>query len=166
VRKFKIFFLATVVIGFFSMVGCTKKDTTTVYTRDSVYSSSWITLGMSFNGTDSDYEQTISAPAVTSSILSTGVVLGYGAYVNSANDTVEEAALEFDMYQTFSVGSILLQAGFDNSGLFYRYVVVPGSVLAATKVTPKELKSMSYTEVTKLLGTTTAKQAAPSTLTN
>jgi hypothetical protein len=165
VRKFKIFFLAAIVIGVFSMIGCTKKTTTTVYTQDSVYSSSWITLAMTFSGTDSDYEQTISAPAVTSSILSTGVVLGYGAYVNNNNDTVEEAALEFDMYQTFSVGSIFLQAGFDNSGLFYRYVVVPGNVLAATKLTPAELKSMNYTEVTKLLSTT-AKQAVASTLTN
>ena len=164
-RKFKIFFLTAIVIGFFSMIGCTKNNTSTVYTKDSVYSSSWVTLAMSYNTTDSAYEQTITAPAVTSSILNTGVVLGYGAYVNNNNDTVEEAALEFDMYQTFQVGAIFLQSGFDNTGLFYRYVVVPGSVLAATKVTPKELKAMSYTEVTKLLGTT-AKQAAAPALTN
>jgi hypothetical protein len=165
VRKFKIFFLTATIAGIISMIGCTKKTTTTTYTQDSVYSSNWITLAMTFNGTDSDYEQTITAPAVTSSILNTGVVLGYGAYISSSNDTVEEAALEFDMYQTFQVGSIFLQSGYDNTGLFYRYVVVPGNVLAATKLTPIELKSMSYTEVTKLLGTT-AKQAAASTLTN
>jgi hypothetical protein len=165
VRKFKIFFLSAIVIGVFSMIGCTKKTTTTVYTQDSVYSSNWVALAMDSNATNQDWEQTISAPAVTASILSTGVVLGYGAYVVSQGDTVEEASLEFDMYQTFSVGSIFLQAGFDNSGLLYRYVVVPGNVLAGTKLTPAELKAMNYTEVTKLLSTT-AKQASPSALTN
>jgi len=165
VRKFKIFFLAAIVIGTFSMIGCTKKTTTTVYTQDSVYTSNWITLAMdSSSTTNGAWEQTVTAPAVTSSILDNGVVLGYGAYINGT-DTVVEQALEFDMYQTFSVGSIFLQAGEDNSGLFYRYVIVPGSVLAGTKMTPQELKAMNYTEVTKLLSTT-AKQAAASTLTN
>jgi hypothetical protein len=166
VRKFKIFFLTATVAGIISMIGCTKNNTTTVYTKDSVFTSNWTTLAMdSSSATNGAWEQTISAPAVTASILDNGVVLGYGAYVSSGTDTVVEQAIEFDLYQTFSVGSIFLQAGFDNSGLFYRYVIVPGSVLAGTKMTPQELKSMTYTEVTKLLSTT-AKQAAAPTLTN
>lgn len=165
-RKFKIFFLTATVAGIISMIGCTKNNTTTVYTKDSVFTSNWTTLAMdSSSATNGAWEQTISAPAVTASILDNGVVLGYGAYVSSGTDTVVEQAIEFDLYQTFSVGSIFLQAGFDNSGLFYRYVIVPGSVLAGTKMTPQELKSMTYTEVTKLLSTT-AKQAAAPTLTN
>jgi hypothetical protein len=166
VRKFKIFFLTATVAGIISMIGCTKNNTTTVYTKDSVFTSNWTTLAMdSSASTNGAWEQTISAPAVTASILDNGVVLGYGAYVSSGTDTVVEQAFEFDMYQTYSVGSIFLQSGFDNTGLFYRYVVVPGSVLAGTKMTPQELKSMSYTEVTKLLSTT-AKQAAAPTITN
>jgi hypothetical protein len=79
------------------------------------------------------------------------VVLGYGAYLNSANDTVVENALEFDMYQTFSVGNILLQAGFDNSGLWYRYVVVPGHVLTTKGLTPMQARSLTYAEITRII---------------
>ena len=165
-RKFKIFFLTATVAGIISMIGCTKNNTTTVYTKDSVFSSNWTTLVMDSSSTsDGAWEQTISAPAVTASILDNGVVLGYGAYVSTGTDTVVEQAFEFGLYQTLSPGSIFLQSVFNNNGLFYRYVIVPGSVLAGTKMTPQELKSMSYTEVTKLLGTT-AKQAAAPTLTN
>ena len=158
-RKVKIFFLAATVIGFFSLIGCSKSNNNNASHSDSVYTSSWITLSMSLNTTDSDYEQTISAPAVTSAILNTGVVLGYGAYLNNNNDTVVESAIEFDMYQTFSVGQILLQAGFDNTDLWYRYVVIPGQVLTTKGLTPLEAKSLSYAEVTKLISPP-AKQAA------
>ncbi|HEV3325458.1 MAG TPA: hypothetical protein VG052_07620 [Puia sp.] len=163
-RTVKIFFLAVIVIGLFSMIGCTKNNTTTVYTKDSVFTSNWITLAMDSNSTNQDWEQTISAPAITASILDHGVVLGYGAYVINNTDTLVEQALEFNMFQTFSVGSILLQTGQDLSGLLiYRYVIVPGSILAGTKLTPQQLKSMNYTEVTKLLSTA-GKTGSASTL--
>lgn len=105
---------------------------------------------MALNPTDSNYEETLPAPAITSSILQNGVILGYGAYLNQNNDTVEEAAIEFDMYQTFKVDSILLQAGFNNSGLWYRYVTIPGHVLATKGLTPAEVRSMSYAEITRM----------------
>lgn len=116
---------------------------------------------MTFNSTDSDYEQTIAAPAITSAILQNGVILGYGAYLDQNNDTVEESAIEFDMYQTFSVGNILLQAGFDNSNLWYRYVTIPGHVLATKGLTPLEVRSMSYAQVTKLLAPDAKKSDSP-----
>lgn len=160
-RKVKIFFLTAAVIGFFSLIGCSKSNNNSSPSTDSVYTSSWTTLAMSFNSTDSDYEQNISAPAITSAILDDGVVLGYGAYLNNNNDTVVEQALEFDMYQTFSVGNIFLQAGFDNSGLWYRYVIIPGSVLTTNNLTPLEAKSLSYAEVTKLLSPAARKSNSP-----
>jgi hypothetical protein len=161
VRKVKIFFLTATVIGFFSLFGCSKSSNSAP-AADSVFTSSWITLAMNYNSTDSDYEQQISAPAVTSAILNYGVVLGYGAYLNNANDTVVESAIEFDMYQTFSVGNILLQAGFDNSGLFYRYVIIPGHVLTTKGLTPMQARSLTYAEVTKLISPAANKATSPS----
>ena len=117
---------------------------------------------MSFNSTDSDYEQQLGAPAITSSILQDGLILGYGAYLNQNNDTVEEAAIEFDMYQTFALNSILLQLGFDNSGLWYRYVTIPGHVLVAKGLTPRKSDQWSYAEVTKILTQAAKKSESPS----
>lgn len=88
--------------------------------------------------------------------------MGYGAYVSTQGDTVEEAALEFDIYQTFSVGSILLQSNYDNSGLFYRYVIIPGNVLATTGMTRQQVKNMTYTEVTKVLSNAAKQSSSPS----
>ena len=161
-RKVKIFFLAATVIGFFSLIGCSKSNNNTPPADDSVYTSSWITLAMNYNSADSDYEQTISAPAVTSAILNTGVVLGYGAYLNNNNDTVVESAIEFDMYQTFSVGSIFLQAGFNNTDLWYRYVIIPGQVLTTKGLTPMQARTLNYAEVTKLISTPAKQAASPS----
>jgi len=117
---------------------------------------------MTLNPTDSNYEQTISAPAITSAILNDGVVLGYGAYLNQSNDTVVEQALEFDMFQTFSVGNILLQSGFDNSGLWYRYVIIPGHVLTTRGITPVEARSMNYAEIMKTFPPGARKSETPS----
>jgi hypothetical protein len=161
VRNLKNIFLAATAIGFISLIGCTKNNTTTIKSPDSVYTSNWTTLNMTANFTDSDYEQTISAPAITSAILNDGVILGYGAYLNNNNDTVVENAVEFDMFQTYSVGSILLQAGADNSGLWYRYVIVPGQVLAQKNLTKLEAKSLSYAEITKVLAPAAKQSTTP-----
>jgi hypothetical protein len=165
VRKIKIFFLAAIVIfvGAMTMTSCTKNNTTKV-TTDSVYSSNWITLAMTYNTTDTAYEQTFTNSGVTQNVVNEGIVLGYLGYVASAGDTVAEIASDYQLYTVFSVNTILLQSFVgDYSGALYRYVVVPGGVLTTTKLTPKELKSMSYTEVTKLLNST-AKQASSSAL--
>lgn len=165
VRKVKIVLLAATVIGFFSLIGCSKSNNNNndpASTSDSVYSSSWTTLSMTYNATDSDYEQTITAPAITSAILNDGVILGYGAYISpTTQDTVEEAAIEFDLYQTFSVGKILLQSGFDDTNLWYRYVIIPGNALTTKGLTPLQAKSLTYAEVTKLFGAATKRSATP-----
>ena len=160
-RKVTIFFLTATAIGIFSLTSCTKNNTTTVKTPDSVYSSNWVTLSMLPNLVDSDFEQNISAPAITSAILDHGVILGYGAFLNASQDTVVENALEFDMFQTVSVGNILLQSGFNNTGLWYRYVIVPGNVLTTKGLTPLQAKSLSYAEVTKLIASTAGKAKSP-----
>lgn len=151
--------LASTVIGLFSLTGCTKNNTTTVNHPDSVYTSAWITLQMNPVVADSDFEENITAPAITSSILQTGVVLGYGAFLDNNNDTLVANALEF-MLESFTVGNILLQ-GADNTGLWYRYVVIPGHVLTTKGLTPVQARSLSYAEVTKLLGLDAKKSGSP-----
>lgn len=161
-RKVSIFFLTATVIGFFSLTSCTKNNTTTVNHPDSVYTSSWVTLAFTPNYTDSLYEQKISAPAITSAILQDGVVLGYGAYIDpTSQDTVESAVLEFGIYQTFSIGNILLQSVYDNSGLWYRYVIVPGHVLTTKGLTPQQARSLTYAEATKMFGSPAKQVKAP-----
>ena len=105
---------------------------------------------MAFNPADSFYEQQISAPAITSAILQDGVVLGYGAYLDNNNDTLVANALEF-MLESFTVGNILLQ-GADNSGLWYRYVTIPGHVLTTKGLTPMQAIECATKTNAELLG--------------
>jgi hypothetical protein len=164
VRQIKISLLAVVSIGFFSLIGCSKSNknsTPAASGSDSVFTSRWITLAMTFNPIDSNFEDTLVAHAITAAIIDDGVVLGYGAYLNSNNDTVVEQAIEFDMFQTFLVNTVILQAGFNNSGLWYRYVTIPGHVLATKGLTPMEVRAMNYAEITKLFAPAATKSESP-----
>ena len=155
-RKLKIFFLAVIVIGFISLAGgCKKTYTTVVQSKDSVFSSGWQEITTTYVSSDSAYEATITNSAITQSIVSDGVVLAYLGYVSSANDTVGELAGEDGVYTLFTVGSLQVispygDLTYSNSGFFFRYVIVPGSVLATNNLTKQEAKSLSYTEITKL----------------
>lgn len=164
VRNVKISLLAAIAIGFFSLTGCSKSNKNNnppASGSDSVFTSPWITLSTPLNPVDSNFEQKIVAPKITASILNTGVVLGYGAFLNQNNDTVVEQAIEFDMFQTFLVDTVFLQSGFDNSGLWYRYVIIPGHVLTTKGLTPMEVRSMSYAEVSRMLTPSAKKSEAP-----
>lgn len=155
-RKLKIFFLAVTVIGFAALSGgCKKTYTTVVQNKDSVFSSGWQEITTTYVSSDSAYEATITNSAITQSIVSDGVVLAYLGYVSSANDTVGELAGEDGVYTLFTVGSLQVispygDLTYSNSGFFFRYVIVPGSVLATNNLTKQEAKSLSYTEITKL----------------
>ncbi len=160
-KKVSIFFLTATIIGLFSLISCSKSSNKTVTTPDSVFTSPWITLALDSSAADQDWEETITAPAVTSAILDDGVVLGYGAYLDLNNDTVVSAAIEFDIFQTFYVGNVFLQAGADDSGLWYRYVTIPGHVLTTKGLTPIQAKSLSYAEITKLFSPAVKSAGAP-----
>lgn len=121
--------------------------------------------GIDPNTSDSAWDQVITNSKVTASIISSGVVLTYVVQdIPSAGDTVISSA--DNLLQPFlSLHTIDLGwEGGNINGVLFRYVIIPGNVLTTNNVTPKQLKSMNYTEVTKLLGSSTAKQAAPSTL--
>lgn len=162
-KKVKILFLACLAIGFYFLTGCSKSNNTntTTKTPDSVYTSAWITLAMDSVAASQDWEQKIVAPAITSAVLQHGVLLGYGAFLNNNNDTVVNQALEFNMFQTFLVDTVWLQSGFNNSGLWYRYVVIPGHVLTTMGLTPMQARSLTYAELTKLIAPAAKKSESP-----
>jgi hypothetical protein len=183
VRKLKISLLAAIVIGFISMTGGCKKTTENITQgTDSVYSSGWLTIStpvVTDQYGDTAYQETFTNSAITSAVVSDGVVLSYMGYTESTGtgtttDTVAEQASEFGVYTSYVVGSVIIdsyptdEGGYGDlttgtSGLLYRYVIVPGSVLATTKLTKQQAKSMSYTEITKAL--TAAKTSSATSIT-
>jgi hypothetical protein len=170
VRTVKISILAVILVGLFSLVGCSKSNNSSTVVKDSVYYSPWLTITMApTDAGDTIFTGAISASHVTASILSSGAVLTYlgSPGYPAAGDTAAESTLDYGLLTTLVPGGIQLLSfglGSDfsttNSGFLIRYVVIPGTVLATTKLTPQQLKSMNYAEVTKLLGTVT-KNATP-----
>jgi hypothetical protein len=178
VRNLKISLLTAVIIGFVSLIGCTKKTTTTIITPDSVYSSGWLSFSMTLQtdqNNDSAYVTTFSNSKITPAVVNSGVVLSYLGFASTSGtttDTVGEQALEYDVLTNFQVGSIDIesfpfdQGGFGDistsiSGLYYRYVIVPGSVLAASGLNKQQWKSLNFAEATKLIQSATRSASSP-----
>ena|SRR5579871_2192014 len=157
---------AFVTLAFASLLtigGC--KKTTTNVTQDSVYHSAWMTITMTAtNSGDTAYYQDITVKTLTASVLRSGVVLGYvGSPYNG--DTAVYSPSDIGLYQAFDVNLIELQSyGYLNdystsqTGLIYRYVVIPGNVLTTSlkDYSVTQLKHMSYTEIQKVLNTSGA----------
>jgi hypothetical protein len=165
VSKLKFLLPAAVVIGMF-FVSCKKTTTNTTVVKDSIYYSPWIELSMTQDvptAGDTVYYQDITASQVTSSIVSTGAVLGYFGYPASASDTViySEAGMAGIAYLTTIPGTIEVDANYDLS--YFRYVVIPGNVLVTSfnGVTQQQLQKMSFTDVQKALNA--SKQASGNT---
>jgi hypothetical protein len=182
VRKLKIFLLAVTVIGFISLAGgCKKTYTTVVQDKDTVFSSGWLAISdtgeIIDNFGDTGYVQTFQNSAITSAVVSDGVVLSYLGYLVGPSDTGSQQASELDVLTLYQVGSVTIEsfpvddggsgdlttAAPNSSGVYYRYVIIPGNVLATMSLTPKQAKSMSYTAITAALDK--AKQSSPASIT-
>ncbi|HEY4965907.1 MAG TPA: hypothetical protein VII28_05880 [Puia sp.] len=160
--------LAVATIVIMGLLGCSKGSTGPAGPAgpagpDSVMYSSWITLALTYNTTDSLYEQTILAPSITQGILDSGLVLSYIQYTDNSVPTAPVvhiqtlASLGSLIWDDYSVGKVNMFANVDLSTYLYRYVAIPGSKKvngAATKIkgyTPTELKTMSYEQVQDVL---------------
>jgi hypothetical protein len=136
---------------------------------DSIIYSSWITLNTPLNTTDSLYEEAITANALTSAAISSGVVESYVGFENGGDTAV------FNIYdpqlqsisglfsQILFVGEIDIAATGDYTSDLYRYIIVPGSILTTStfkQYTKEQIKTMSYSTVTKLLKEATAKTSS------
>lgn len=158
-RKLKLFFLAVTVISVgamtMTMSGCSKSNNNnSSNTTDTVYYSSWVTLATTFNTTDSAYEQNITAPAITQSVLDKAVILSYVQYQNYTF-----VAGDFGIYPAYKVGLINIISGVGNvtgAGVKFRYMIIPGNkAITGTHggvkiASPADLKNLDYETVTKM----------------
>jgi hypothetical protein len=148
---FPAFFAVLVFASLFTVTSCKKTYNTVV--QDSIYYSPWIPFKMTFDSQDSVYYQDFATKKLTAKIISSGVVLGYGGYP-AGKDTVIQSLSELTAFygvqqiiwpDTIEVQSFANLSFTANSGLLYRYVIIPGNVLATTS-----LKNMSHDQLNKM----------------
>jgi hypothetical protein len=105
----------------------------------------------------------IAAPAITDSILTTGAVIGYfisPTYLSNGDSTivnVDNSDVSF-LIQIVKPGLIILYSYVqDYSGYSYRYVIIPGKIAISSSsgdvesYTAGQLKSMDYSTLSGLL---------------
>jgi hypothetical protein len=123
--------------------------------------SNWNNLSMSFNSSDSAYEQTIAADSLTQAVLDSGLVLSYIKYTNAAGQTQVENTDTY-MEEVLGLKSIKLYSyAYDFTGVPFRYIIIHGGTDIGNRSsassaliqghTRREWKSMSYEQVTVLL---------------
>jgi len=171
--KFHRSLLAVVSILVLGAISCSKSGTTGATGAagpagpagpDSVVYSQWISLAFNFNTNDSAWEDTLSAPSITQTILDSGVILTYVNFQeqDGTYHVVPVSALGSLFFEDYSLGHInIVVPGIENNytGLPYRYVTIPGSMVAATSTgakavkgyTMQELKAMPYTQLQQML---------------
>jgi hypothetical protein len=149
VRKLKISFTALVLILSFAsllpVAGCKKTYTTVV--QDSVSYSAWQSFAMKFESatttTDSIFDQTVTAKAVTQAILDKGSVL---VYIQDGAGSYAEASSQ-GFLVVLAVGQIYLETNYTvQSSWKFRYVIIPGTV-----ATQSQTRHLSYSNASKLL---------------
>ena len=125
--------------------------------------SSWAALSMSYNSTDSAYEQTIAADSITQAVLDSGLVLSYVKYTNSTGQTQVENASNY-VEEVYGLKTITLYSYvFDLTGTPFRYIILHGGTNvtggrlsdASTLIqgyTKDQWKAMPYDKVITLLG--------------
>jgi hypothetical protein len=166
--------LAVCTILIIGMVSCSKTGTTGATGPagpagpagpDSVVYSQWNPLTMNLitpvtNG-DSVYTDTILAASVTKAIIDQGVILTYVDFQESdgTDHVVDVSALVPDVIEDYSVGKINLIADIDLTGLPFRYITIPGTLVTGNSaanmkvkgVLIKDLKAMSFDQAQKVL---------------
>lgn len=168
-RKLKVLSLVTLIAGtFFLSVGCSKSNNNSSGTKDSVLYSAWQPFSMKFEGldnnSDSVYDQTTTAAAITQSVLDKGTVL---IYVSDGNGDYADAS-NAGFSVILGVGQIYLSTyGAVPSTYSWRYVVIPGTIATTSTsgtlqtYTPGQLKTMTYSAVSGILGISAASKLTP-----
>ncbi len=161
----KVVFVAVLFIVA-GLYGCSKNGNTgatgATGTANVLYSS-WNALSMTFNSTDSAYEQNITADSITQAVLDSGLVLSYIKYTNAANQPQVENAGNY-MEEVYGVQNIQLYSyTYDYTGIAFRYIVIHGGTSIAGRLsgssstlingyTKAQWQAMSYDKVISLLG--------------
>lgn len=128
---------------------------------DSVVYSAWISLNFTYNPVDTAFGDTLAAPSLTKAILDNGVILTYVNFQeqDGTYHIVPVSGLSSIMIEDYSIGQINIVAGNDFTGLPYRYVTIPGTLVARTNsidkkikgYTIQELKAMPFEQVQQVL---------------
>lgn len=168
-RKLKVLSLVTLIAGtFFLSVGCSKSNNNSTSTKDSVLYSAWQSFSLKYEGlnsnSDSVYDQTTTAAAITQSILDKGTVL---VYISDGNGDYTDA-VNAGFSVILGVGQIYISTyGSVPSAYTWRYVVIPGTIATTSTsgslqtYTPGQLKTMSYSAVSGILGISGASKLTP-----
>lgn len=162
VKNLKLFLLGALAVVMISNIGCSKSNNSAPAATDSIRYSNWVTLNMSFAGTDnagdSVYTQTLKASTITNSILSRSSIVGYLMVADPLNGDTSIVNASLALEEFFRVGNIdLLSFGTDWSGVQYRYVIVPGKIQVTNanggvvSYSAAQLNKMDYATLTKLL---------------
>jgi hypothetical protein len=124
---------------------------------------------------DSIYVDTIAAPGITASVLSSGAVIGY-LYAPSLITAGDSTIINVDngsltqMLQMPELGKIVLVwfQPSDFTGYQYRYVIIPGNIettstsgTGPTSYGPGQLKTMNYSTLDDILKMRTSGNLAP-----
>jgi hypothetical protein len=136
---------------------------------DSVLHSAWITLTTTVDtfttggGTpDSVFLDTLVTPAITQAVLDSGVILSYVQNLFN-NDGSIVNVLDYAGYLevTYRAGEIDIAVMSDISGSQFRYVIIPGSILAQSAAfkdyTKQEIRKMDFATATRLVNEATTK---------
>ena len=109
--------------------------------------SSWASLTMSFNSTDSAYEQTITADSITQAVLDSGLVLSYIKYTNSSGQIQVENASNY-IEEVYGLKSITLYSyTYDFTGTPFRYIIIHGGAgLTSGRLSTSSTLLQGYTK--------------------
>ncbi len=143
-----------------SMTGCSKSNNSGTNTKDSIFYSAWLTLAPTLsvlNSTDSAYEQTITAGKLTQDVLDHGTVT---CYIKFSNGTEVFNPTDFGLLPSYNLNAIDLFATSDYTGVFFRYVIIPGTVETSSTAngvrsgtartfSSSDIKNMTYAQVLK-----------------
>ncbi len=191
-KNLNVFIYALFLMGLITMVSCTKTGPAGATGAtgatgaagaagaagpDSVQYSPWITLVTEVKFFDPYYGDTvlvdtITAPGITASILSSGAIIGYlsaSALGDSAIVNVDNENL-VNMIQVPQVGKIVLYwfPSDDYTGVQYRYVIIPGNIETTStsgtgpvSYNPGQLKKMTYPDLDGILKMRTSGNLMP-----
>jgi len=137
---------------------------------DSVLHSAWITLATTVdtftnNGNpDSIFVDTIPATSITQAIIDSGLVVTYVQNLfNNDGSIVNTLTYAGFMEVDFLVGQINIEVLSDISGAQFRYVVIPGSLLASSVFkgyTKQQIRTMDFATATKLTAEANSKKSS------
>jgi hypothetical protein len=146
------------------LYSCTKTGSTgstgATGTANVMYSG-WANLKMTYNNSDSAYEQSVTADSCTQAVLDSGLVLCYIKYTNSSGKTQVESASNY-MSVVLGVKVIALYSYYyDFTGVPFRYIIIHGGTAIGSRLsdsakllqghTKEEWNSMSYDRVISIL---------------